>query len=80
MKHIQVLGTGCPKCRQLYANTEAALRLAGMEGRIEKVERITEIMKFGAVITPALVVDGKIKSTGKALSPGQIAALLEEPS
>lgn len=80
MKHVQVLGTGCPQCRPLYENTEAALRWAGMEGRIEKVESITEIMKFGAVITPTRVVDGKIKSTGKALSPGQIAALLEEPS
>ena len=69
---IQILGTGCPKCRQLYANTEAAIKILGIEARIEKVEKIPEIMKFGVMTTPALVVDGKVKSAGKILSPEEV--------
>ncbi len=72
MKKIQILGTGCPKCKLLYANTEAALKSAGIEAQIEKVEQIVEIMKFGVMTTPALVVDGKVKSAGKVLSPDEI--------
>ena len=62
MKKIQILGTGCPKCKRLYANTEAALKSAGIEAQIEKVEKIVDIMKFGVMSTPALVVDGVVKS------------------
>ena len=72
MKKIQILGTGCPKCKLLYANTEAALKSAGIEAQIEKVEKIVEIMKFGVMSTPALVVDGAVKSVGKVLSPDEI--------
>ncbi len=72
MKHIQILGTGCPKCKQLFANAEAAAKTAGIEAKIEKVEKIMEIMKFGVMSTPALVVDGTVKSVGKVLSPGEI--------
>jgi len=76
MKLIQILGTGCPKCKQLYANTEAAVKALGIEARIEKVEKIPEIMKFGVMTTPALVVDGKVKSAGKLLAPEDIQKLL----
>ena len=72
MKKIQILGTGCPKCKLLFANTEAALKSAGVEAQLEKVEKIVDIMKFGVMTTPALVVDGKVKSVGKVLSPEDI--------
>jgi small redox-active disulfide protein 2 len=72
MKKIQILGTGCPKCKQLTANAEAAVKALGIEAQIEKVEKIPDIMKFGVMTTPALVVDGQVKSAGKVLSPDEI--------
>jgi small redox-active disulfide protein 2 len=72
MKKIQILGTGCPKCKLLTANAEAAIKALGIEAQIEKVEKIVDIMKFGVMTTPALVVDGKVKSAGKVLSPDDI--------
>ena len=72
MRTIQILGTGCPKCKQLFANTEAAVTAAGLEAKIEKVEKITDILKFGVMSTPALVVDGVVKSVGKVLNPDEI--------
>ena len=72
MKKIQVLGTGCPKCKTLFANVETAVRALGIEARVEKVEKITEIMQFGVMTTPALVVDGVVKSAGKVLSSEEI--------
>jgi small redox-active disulfide protein 2 len=72
MKKIQILGTGCPKCKQLFANAEEAVKTLGIEAQIEKVEKIPDIMKFGVMITPALVVDGVVKSAGKMLSAEDI--------
>ena len=69
MKKIQILGTGCPKCKLLFANAEAAVKSAGIEAQLEKVDKIADIMKFGVMSTPALVVDGAVKSVGKVLSP-----------
>ncbi len=69
---IQILGTGCPKCKQLKVNAEAAIMALGIEATIEKVEKIDEIMAFGVMITPALAVDGVVKSAGKVLSPEDI--------
>jgi len=77
MKKIQVLGTGCPKCKTLYANTEAAVKELGVDAQIEKVEKIQEIMKFGVMTTPALVVDGQVKSAGKVLNVQDIKKLLQ---
>lgn len=68
MKHIQILGPGCPKCKTLMSNAEEAVKQLGIEASIEKVEKITDIMKFGIMTTPGFVVDGKIKSAGKLLS------------
>lgn len=76
MKKIQVLGTGCPKCRLLAANAEAAVRELGLDAQVEKVEKITDILKFGVMMTPALAVDGVVKSAGKVLTPDDIRKLL----
>ncbi len=76
MKKIQILGTGCPKCHELTANAETAIKELGIEAVVEKVDKIQEIMKFGVMITPALVVDGQVKSAGKLLTPGAIKKLL----
>ncbi len=76
MKKIQILGTGCPKCRLLLQNAEAAVKASGIEAQIEKVEKIADIMKFGVLSTPALVVDGAVKSVGRVLSPDEIGKYL----
>lgn len=73
---IQVLGTGCAKCRQLTANAEQAVAALGLDAKVEKVEDLREIMKLGVMTTPALVVDGVVKSAGKVLSPDAVRALL----
>ncbi len=76
MKKIQILGMGCPKCKLLAANAEAAVKALGIEAQIEKVEKIAEMLKFGVMITPALVVDGQVKSAGKVLSAEDIKKFL----
>lgn len=73
---IQVLGTGCPKCKKLAEHAEAAARGLGVNYTLEKVTAIEDIMKFGVMTTPALVVDGQVKSAGKALSAEDIKKLL----
>ena len=73
---IQILGTGCPKCKTLMANAEAAVKAAGVEATVEKVDQIADIMKMGVMITPALAVDGVVKSAGKVLSPDDIKKFL----
>jgi len=77
MKKIQILGTGCPKCKKLAENAEIAAKTLGIEYEIEKVTDINEIMKFGVVMTPALAVDGEVKLVGKMLSPDEIKGLLQ---
>jgi small redox-active disulfide protein 2 len=74
---IQILGTGCPKCKALTANAEAAAKEVGVDAVVEKVTEIQEILKFGVMITPALVIDGHVKSAGKLLSVEEIRKLLE---
>jgi small redox-active disulfide protein 2 len=76
MKRLQVLGTGCPKCRKLAENAEAAAKALGLEYELVKVTDITEIMKFGVMMTPALAVDGVVKVAGKVPEPEAIKALL----
>jgi len=73
---IQVLGTGCPKCKTLMANAEAAVKAAGIEATVEKVDQIADIMKMGVMITPALAVDGVVKSAGKVLNAEEIKKFL----
>jgi small redox-active disulfide protein 2 len=76
MKKLQVLGTGCPKCKKLAENAEDAAKALGIEYEIEKVTNINEIMKFGVMITPALAIDGDVKVAGKVSSPDDIKAML----
>ena len=76
MKKIQILGTGCPKCKKLAENAEAAAKDSGIEYEIEKITDISEIMKFGVMMTPALVVEGKVKVVGKVPSAEEIKAML----
>ena len=76
MKKIQILGTGCAKCKTLTENTRKAVELAGIEAEIEKIEDIREIMKFNILMTPGLVIDGEVKSAGKVLSSEDIRKLL----
>ena len=65
MKRLQILGTGCAKCANLAAATEEAARALGLEYQIEKVTDLKDIMSFGVMMTPALVVDGKVKVAGR---------------
>jgi small redox-active disulfide protein 2 len=76
MKKFQILGTGCPKCRKLTENVEAAAKALGIECEIEKVTDINEIMAFGVMMTPALAVDGVVKVVGKVPNPEAIKPLL----
>lgn len=76
MKKIQILGTGCPKCKKLVENAEAAAEDSGIEYKIEKVTDINDIMSFGVMMTPALVVDGDVKTVGNVPSPNEIKKML----
>jgi small redox-active disulfide protein 2 len=76
MKKLQILGTGCPKCKMLAELTETAANNLGIEYEVEKVTDISEIMKFGVMITPALAVDGQVKVIGKVPSSDEIKKML----
>ena len=76
MPLIQILGTGCPKCRKLTENTEAAAKALGVDYHLEKVTDISKIMAFGVMMTPALAVDGQVKVVGKVPSVEELKALL----
>ena len=71
---IEILGTGCSKCKALEANVKKAVADAGIFAQIEKVEDIVKIMDYSVMSTPALVIDGEVKSTGKTLNPEEIKA------
>ncbi len=76
MKKLQILGTGCAKCTKLAENTVLAAEALGLEYELEKVTAINDIMGFGVMVTPALVVDGEVKIVGKAPSPEEIKQIL----
>ena len=73
---IEILGTGCPKCKKLYENVQQALKTTGIEAELRKVEDIDKITEYGVMIIPALVIDGEVKSAGKVLSADEIGKLL----
>lgn len=76
MKRVEVLGTGCPKCRQQAENAAVAAKELGVEVELVKVTDINEIMKFGIMLTPGIAVDGVVKVSGKVASVEDIKAWL----
>lgn len=73
---VQILGSGCPKCRALEANAREALRTAGIVAEVEKVTDMDAIVDMGVVMTPAIAVDGVVKASGRVLNPDEIGPLL----
>lgn len=76
MKKLQILGTGCPKCKKLAEMTDAAAKQLGIAYELVKVTDINEITSFGVMMTPALAVDGTIKVVGKVPSVDEIKKLI----
>jgi small redox-active disulfide protein 2 len=74
---IEILGTGCAKCKTLEENTKQAIAKIGGFHEVKKLEYIVEIMNYGVMSTPALVVDGVVKSSGKLLSVEEILEYLK---
>jgi len=74
---IEILGTGCPKCRQLMENAKAAADKLGIDYELCKVTEINEIMKRGVMMTPALAVDGQVVAAGKVPDEDELAKLLK---
>ena len=70
---IEVLGTGCPKCKKLLEHTEKAVKESKVKAQIVKIEEIEKIISYGVMSTPALVIDGVIKSSGRLPSTAEIA-------
>jgi small redox-active disulfide protein 2 len=69
---IQILGTGCPKCKKAYQNAEQAIKELGVEAELEKVESIKDIISFDVMVTPAVAIDGEVKAAGKVPSVDDI--------
>ncbi len=74
---VQILGSGCPNCKRLEENAAEALKAAGITAEIEKVTDIEKILEMGVMMTPALAVDGVVKSTGRVLNKDQIIQILK---
>ncbi len=72
-----MLGTGCTKCNKLENNAKEAIKEAGVDANVEKVDDIDKIGDFGVMITPALAIDGDVKSAGKVLSVDEIIKLIK---
>lgn len=75
---IEILGAGCPKCKQLTAHVESAVEELNIQAEIGKVTDIVRITEYGAMMTPALAVDGKIVSAGRVLSKDEIKKILAQ--
>ncbi len=73
---IEILGTGCTKCKALEESTKQAVAKVGGFHSVEKVEDIQKIMDYGVISTPSLVIDGEVKSTGKLLSVDEIVNII----
>ena len=69
---IKVLGTGCARCKKLYAEVEKAIASSGVAAQLEKVEEIEEIMKYRVMMTPALVIDEVVKASGRIAPASEI--------
>ena len=77
MSKIQILGTGCPKCKKLAEHAEAAAQELGIDYELVKVTDINDVMQFGVMMTPALAVNGQVKVVGKVLSVEQLKEILK---
>jgi small redox-active disulfide protein 2 len=75
---IQILGTGCPKCKKTAENAEKAVETSGADAEIVKVDKIQDIMDFGVMMTPALAIDGNVKVSGKVPAPEQIVEWIKK--
>jgi len=73
---IEILGTGCLKCKKLFENAQEAVKYLGTSADVVKVEDIQLIMNAGVMMTPAIAVDGKVKSAGKVLSVDEIKKII----
>jgi len=69
---IEILGVGCPKCKMLYENAKKAIEQAGIQAEVAKVEDMEAITGYGVMMTPALVIDGDVKVSGKVASAEEI--------
>ncbi|MEJ5272720.1 MAG: thioredoxin family protein [Spirochaetota bacterium] len=74
---IQILGSGCINCRKLEENAKMAIAELGISAEIEKVTEIDKIIEMGVMMTPALAIDGVVKSSGRVLSKNQIVDILK---
>jgi small redox-active disulfide protein 2 len=74
---VQILGSGCPNCKRLEANAKEAVQASGIKADIEKITDIEKIMEFGVMMTPALAVNGIVKSSGRVLNKDQIIQILK---
>ncbi|MCS7041469.1 MAG: thioredoxin family protein [Bryobacteraceae bacterium] len=75
---IQILGSGCKKCNQLRENAEAAARELGLDFEIEKITDFGEIARLGALVTPALAIDGRLKLAGRVATPEELKPILAQ--
>ncbi len=75
---IEILGTGCPKCQKLYDAVKDAVTQTGVQAEIVKVTKINDILNYGIMVTPALVIDGKVKMAGKIPSSDEIVNWLRQ--
>jgi len=76
-KKIEILGIGCAKCQKLESNAKQAVGLSGVDATVSKVTDINQITEYGVMITPALVIDGKVKVAGKIPTAEAIAEWLK---
>ena len=75
---IEVLGPGCAKCDKLYAEVEKAVAEAGVDAELCKVKKIDEIVGYGVLLTPAIVIDGEVKSSGRVVKAKKIAGWIND--
>ena len=75
---IEILGTGCPKCKKLAKNAEEALEEMGIDAEIVKVTKIKDIMKYGVMMTPALAVEGRVVLKGKVVGKEEIKETIKK--
>jgi len=77
MKHIKVLGPGCPKCKTTYQNAVEAIKQSGLDVTVEKIEDIEEMMKYNVLTTPVLMIDEVIKVKGRVANVNEIVELIK---